>query len=69
MSGAADRLQRRAEAIEQDRTVLARLRKLHDQPRRAKDTETLGLMYEAEALEGPAATTSGEGWRSAGRSS
>ena len=54
---APDRLRRRAEAIQQDRTELARLRELHDQPRWAKDTETLSLMHEAEALVSPAATT------------
>jgi hypothetical protein len=57
VTGAADRLRRRAEAVEQDCTVRAHLRKLHDQPRWAKDTETLGLMHEAEALVAPAVTT------------
>ena len=53
MSGADDRLRRRAEAIEQDRTVLARLPALFDQPQRAKDAEALELMHEAEAMIAP----------------
>jgi hypothetical protein len=52
-----DLLWRRAEAVEQDLIVLARLREVHDQPRWAKDTETPGVMREAEALVCPAAST------------
>jgi hypothetical protein len=57
VSGAADRLRHRAEAIEQDRTVLARLRALFDQPHRVKDSEALDLMHEAEALIAPPRAT------------
>jgi hypothetical protein len=57
VSGAADRLGRRAEAIEQDRTVLARLRALFFQPHRAKDAGTLDLMHRAEALIAPPRVT------------
>jgi hypothetical protein len=53
VSGAADRLRRKAEAIDQAWAVLARLPALLDQPRRAKETETLGVMHEARALIAP----------------
>lgn len=42
---------------EQARAVLARLRQILDQPRGTKDAETLDLVHEAQALLGPAATT------------
>jgi eukaryotic-like serine/threonine-protein kinase len=42
---------------EQARADLACLRELLDQPRWAKDAETLDLVHEAQALVGPAATT------------
>ena len=57
MNGAADRLRRRAEAIEQDRTVLGRLRALFDQPHRVKDSEAIDLMHQAEAMIAPQAAT------------
>ena len=57
MSGDADRLRRRAEAIEQDRTVLARLRARFDPPPRAKEAETLDLMHGAGALIAPPRVT------------
>jgi hypothetical protein len=57
VNGAADRLRRRAEAIEQDGTVLARLRALFDQPHRVKDSEATDLMHGAEALIAPRRAT------------
>ena len=42
---------------EQARAVLARLREVLDQPRWAKDAETLDLMHEAEALIAPPRAT------------
>jgi WD40 repeat protein/serine/threonine protein kinase len=42
---------------EQARTVLARLRQLLNQPRWAKDSESLDLMYEAEAVIAPPRAT------------
>jgi hypothetical protein len=45
VSGAADRLRRKAEAIDQARAKLTHLHKLLDQPRGMKDTETLDLMH------------------------
>jgi hypothetical protein len=51
-------MRRGAEAIEQDRTVLACLREPHYQLHWVNDTDTLGLMHEAEALIAtPRATT------------
>ena len=50
-------MRRRAEAIEQDRTVLGRLRALFDQPHRVKDSEAIDLMHEAEALIAPRRVT------------
>ena len=52
-----DRLRRKAEAIDQARAKLAHLHKLLDQPRGMKDTETLDLMHEAEALIAPPRAT------------